>query len=64
MFIEVNYCESSPCANGGSCVAIANGYACQCQPGYTGDNCEYGEFDFHIKSNILSCDSLNTPLAV
>src|SRR6218665_3763576 len=51
LLTEINYCESSPCANGGSCESIVNGYVCHCQPGYTGDHCEHGEHDFHLESH-------------
>ena len=32
--------SSSPCENNGRCIDGINGYTCQCQPGWTGDNCE------------------------
>src|SRR6218665_130726 len=50
----INYCDSSPCENGGSCESIVNGYICQCQPAYTGDNCQDGKHDFHIKSLFIA----------
>ena len=34
-----NFCASSPCLNGGSCVNGASGYTCTCAPGYTGTTC-------------------------
>ncbi len=41
-FAEINECESKPCANG-TCVDGIGGYTCQCQSGYTGDQCDLGE---------------------
>ena len=39
---ELNECDSSPCANGGSCTDLVNGYVCRCVFGYYGDTCEHG----------------------
>ncbi|XP_022110416.1 sortilin-related receptor-like isoform X2 [Acanthaster planci] len=36
---EPNYCESSPCLNGGTCVDVINGFSCECPPGYLGRIC-------------------------
>ena len=34
-------CDSSPCANGGSCTSMgAFNFTCQCAVGYTGSTCE------------------------
>ncbi|XP_046353358.2 neurogenic locus notch homolog protein 3-like [Haliotis rufescens] len=35
-----NYCGSSPCANGGTCVAGRDGFTCQCKAGFTGPTCD------------------------
>ena len=40
--LVVNYCQSNPCLNNGSCsnsVYYAQ-YSCYCKPGYLGMNCE------------------------
>ena len=37
---DINECSSNPCINGGSCTDQVNGYACSCQPGYTGRQCQ------------------------
>ena len=40
----VNHCSGSPCANGGSCSNLADGYKCSCIEGrFTGKLCEQGE---------------------
>lgn len=36
----IDYCTSSPCLNGGTCVQEVGGYTCKCPSGYTGPNCE------------------------
>ena len=40
--------QLAPCKNSGRCVDQTEGYTCECQPGYTGDRCQY---------NIDDCDS-------
>lgn len=39
-------CLSHPCQNAGSCLETEQGYVCECQEGYTGQDCrdsEYGQ---------------------
>ncbi|XP_026319660.1 delta and Notch-like epidermal growth factor-related receptor isoform X2 [Hyposmocoma kahamanoa] len=38
--VEYNECESSPCANGGTCTDRVGGYTCSCSRGYTGNTCQ------------------------
>ena len=41
VFVVINPCYSSPCANNGSCVPMGPfDYTCQCAVGYTGLTCE------------------------
>ena len=47
---QESYWSSSPCENNGRCIDGINGYTCQCQPGWTGDNCEQSK----IKTNNIS----------
>lgn len=39
MFCALTLCELEPCVFG-HCTLTANGYRCQCQPGYIGVTCE------------------------
>ena len=39
-FSDINECESSPCANGATCMDKVNGYNCTCLDGFEGDNCQ------------------------
>lgn len=39
-FCEMSSCHSSPCQNGGTCIAEANIYRCRCLPNYYGHNCQ------------------------
>lgn len=38
--LEYNECESSPCANGGTCSDRVGGFSCVCSRGYTGTSCQ------------------------
>ena len=42
LFIEILECDSSHCANGGTCTDTENGYECECVAGFRGTNCETG----------------------
>ena len=46
MFIDINDCENSPCANGGTCEDLVNNFECTCAEGYTGPTCDEGLFMF------------------
>ena len=53
MTAAITACDSSPCANGGSCTPIEPfNFTCQCKVGYTGRNCEV---------NIDDCVSVTCP---
>lgn len=41
--IDIQDCASNPCNNDATCVEVAEGYKCVCQPGFTGTNCEVEE---------------------
>ncbi|XP_045445472.1 delta and Notch-like epidermal growth factor-related receptor [Melitaea cinxia] len=38
--LEYNECESSPCANGGTCTDRVGRFECSCGRGYAGDTCQ------------------------
>ncbi|KAI8480747.1 hypothetical protein Bbelb_415400 [Branchiostoma belcheri] len=38
--VEFDACASAPCANGGVCNRLIEGYTCTCASGYGGDSCE------------------------
>ena len=42
LYSDIDDCASSPCQNGGTCVDDINSYTCNCDVGYTGENCEKG----------------------
>jgi len=42
--LDINECASMPCLNGAPCSDRVNGYSCQCASGYTGTNCQTGEY--------------------
>lgn len=43
-FSDIDECLSKPCKNGGYCQNLLNRYTCDCLPGYTGPNCQTGQF--------------------
>ena len=47
---DINECSNNPCLNGGSCTDQVNGYACSCQPGYTGARCQSGTYALALKT--------------
>ena len=54
---DINECSPNPCLNGATCVDGINGYTCNCQPGYTGVNCQISKLvlfqNEHIDMKIL-----------
>jgi hypothetical protein len=40
--LDINECQSSPCAFGATCVDEINGYQCICPPGHSGAKCHEG----------------------
>ena len=38
-FVDIDYCYDSPCVNG-ECVDLQDGYQCNCEEGWTGQNCQ------------------------
>ena len=39
--VNIDDCESTPCANGGQCIDDVADYSCVCEQGYTGKNCQH-----------------------
>ncbi len=48
---EVNECHSNPCQYGGTCTDQIGGYHCTCLAGFTGTECQTGEFYVGHSSN-------------
>ena len=38
---DFDNCKDLPCQNGGTCVDGVGSYACNCEEGFLGNNCEY-----------------------
>jgi len=41
-------CVVNPCLYGGTCRRIGHSFQCTCQPGFTGDICQKGQFHFSV----------------
>ena len=39
-FSDSNYCQDSPCQNGGVCLNIINDYTCKCRSNHKGKDCD------------------------
>ena len=50
---EIDVCESNPCKYSVNCTQDGGKYICHCEPGYTGLNCDIGQYDFY-SGNIIS----------
>ncbi|XP_078619183.1 uncharacterized protein LOC144886431 [Branchiostoma floridae x Branchiostoma japonicum] len=46
VFRDIDVCLPRPCQNGGQCTVNGdNGYDCECEPGFTGPNCQFRPTD-------------------
>ncbi len=52
-FADIDECISDPCQNGGTCIDAANGFRCNCAPGYTGPSCQSGKTPYDINSHMI-----------
>ena len=43
-FSDINECANNPCQNGATCVNLQGSYRCDCKSGYSGSNCETGNY--------------------
>ena len=46
VFSDIDECATDPCDNGGTCVDEVNAYRCNCDPGWTGLQCQTSEYNF------------------
>jgi len=47
--VVVLQCVNKPCKNDGTCTELFDtaSYSCHCRPGFTGANCESGQYSLH-----------------
>ena len=43
-YLDIDDCDPDPCQNNATCVDQVNGYTCNCLVGYTGNDCETGNY--------------------
>ena len=48
--VNLDACELNPCQNGGTCQDEIDGYTCQCEPEYEGENREKGKITHQISA--------------
>lgn len=41
--LDLNDCASSPCAQGGTCIDLGEGFECRCPPQWEGKTCQIGK---------------------
>ena len=44
IYTDIDECAASPCQNDALCQNLPGSYQCKCKFGYTGRNCQTGEF--------------------
>ena len=54
---DVVECEGQLCSSHGSCMDNVNSYSCNCDPGYTGTDCETGMQSFCTVFHKICCYS-------
>jgi len=60
---NIDECQSSPCANGGTCIDRVNSFRCACATGYTGSRCS-GEVDSCLSGPCKNAGTCHTlPIA-
>lgn len=43
VFSDLDECASNPCARGGTCIDLEDGFECVCPPQWEGKTCQIGE---------------------
>lgn len=43
LIVDMDECASSPCAQGGTCIDLSNGFECVCPPQWVGKTCKIGK---------------------
>ena len=56
MFLDTDDCRDVTCSDHGACIDMMNDYRCNCDPDYTGPNCETSKDTSCI--NLLACVDL------
>lgn len=46
-------CASSPCAHGGTCINLEDGFECVCPPQWEGKTCQIGELTLNTIPNLF-----------
>ena len=67
VLVDINECDSNPCANSGTCTDGDHLFTCACAAGFMGATCDVGKIIFSFTNYIVSsshghCHSLYQPL--
>ena len=59
---DLDECASGPCAQGGTCIDLEDGFECVCPPQWEGKTCQIGRFSINTPTHTHTFDFVGAPL--